>query len=109
MDYYYRYSDIEYADGRKIRIEAVPILKRTVKGVWIGYSEDTKRWVGNDWKKQWACPDVESAQRSYLARKRRQVAILRARLAEAETFLNMAKAGQFEKYVAHFGFSIGGY
>jgi hypothetical protein len=93
MEYWYRMEDKLYASpvdefgepvgGPTLTVEvyAYPVLKHTKKGVWLhcGFGI-IKRFVLNNAKKQWASPTLEEAKASFLARKKRQEAIYKARI-----------------------------
>lgn len=70
------------------------VLSRTPKGVWLSrysFGTEAKRFVLHDARKRYACPTVEEAAKSFLARKARQAAILRARLRRVEAAVRLFK------------------
>ena len=112
--YWYRYVDWAMAapldeydmprgrGGVHIHCERYPVIKETPKGVWLQLSgfrnfrsmEPEKRWVSRSSRKQFACPTKEEAMTSFLARKRRQAGIYRARAAYAEHALAVGREMQ---------------
>ena len=75
------------------------VVSVTPCGVWLRTGElnarrPGERWVRRDAHKRWACPTKEEALRSYRARKRRQIKILRAQLREAKAALQLTQDGQ---------------
>jgi hypothetical protein len=91
---WYRYEDVQYASqlneydepigpGRlEVKLREIPVIKHTPKGVWIGYGNGIleKKFVLRDSRKRYACPTIEEAKESFIARKKCQVGIYRARL-----------------------------
>lgn len=62
-----------------ISLDAYPVLRETAKGVWLWDRDEVRqRFVLREGKKQWACPTVNDALASFLARKRRQLSLLRS-------------------------------
>jgi hypothetical protein len=76
-----------------------PVLSLTPKGVWIDVY-GTKRFILSMAKKKWACPSKKDALTSFIARKKRQRAILRAHLKEAEEALKLAENYPIDKLVS---------
>ena len=94
---WYRCEDIRYSSGTdewgdplpgpgrlEIRLYEYTVLRHTPKGVWIngGYSS-RGRFVLRDANKRYACPTIEEARVSFLARKRRERDIHAARARQA--------------------------
>ena len=65
-----------------------PVVKSTLKGVWIDVW-GKKKFILNDARKQWASPSPEKALESYQARKRRQIGILEHQLNRAKIALTL--------------------
>ena len=93
---WYRYEDRRYSDPNfddyepssysshvRVVLRKYPILRHTPKGVWLGWSEYDRRFVLKSARKRFACPTIEEAKESFLARKRRQISIYEARLRDA--------------------------
>ena len=96
-DTFYRYEDVKYAppldefdnpcgDGElKVELRHFLVSKRTPKGVWLVpvYGKyvcgDSPRFMLNDSHKRFACPTVEQARESFIARKRKQARIYQSR------------------------------
>lgn len=101
--YWYRVRDGRYAppldewdrpvgSGRTyLSVERYQVLKETSKGVWLGSTRYGKRFVLRDSRKRFACPTVAEALTSFLARKKRQLGILRAQQDQVETAIHMAQ------------------
>lgn len=111
--YWYRYEDRRtagYVDecgdslpgsgSLEVRLWRYPVLKETPRGVRLGggasLTGDPKgRFVNREATKMFACPTEGCARKCFLARKRRQAAIYRARLRDAEAAIRMAESGEF--------------
>lgn len=79
----YRADYTRYTDGPRVFIESFMVVKETPCGYWIELHEgDGSRWVSATGKKRYAYPTVEEALAGWRARKHRQIAILRAKIAE---------------------------
>ena len=76
----------------RIRHQQFRVLRKTPCGVWIneGYRE---RFILTDARKHFACPTVEEAKASYIARKGRQIRILSGKLRKAKLALAMISKG----------------
>lgn len=97
---WYRYEDVRYAssidefdqplgDGYlEVKLREYPVFKHTAKGVWLGWASRDKFVLKNS-RKQYACPTIEEAKQSFIARKKRQASIYRARLRDAEKALEI--------------------
>lgn len=93
-DYYYRIEDYLTAapldefdnptgpPNLNITIRRYKVERYTPKGVQLGYAFGT-RFVLHDARKKWACPTLELALESFIARKQKQVALLQARVHRA--------------------------
>jgi hypothetical protein len=96
----YRYEDTEHAApfnefgesrGRgtvRVTLSTYRVVSTTPKGAWIrldGWGE--KRFVLATARRRFACSTVEEAYESFVARKRRQISIYRARIDRAERAL----------------------
>lgn len=93
MDYLYRYKETRWSESKLMLIQfKFPIISRTKCGAWVD-DMGRKRFVNLNARKRYACPTEAEALESYHARKRRQIRILKARLAEAETALTLAHDG----------------
>lgn len=94
------YTDVcgEYVStGSYVRLQLreYQVIRRTPKGVRIDDYRGSEhgRFISSEWNKQWACPTVEEARRSFIARKRRQARILEARLRQARAAMQLAEEG----------------
>ena len=98
-EHWYRYRDYrsgggEDYDGSYSRAEIVcdkfRVLKHTPKGVQLEYEHHKPRFVLLDARKRFACPTEEEAMVSFLARKKRQLSILKAQAKHVEEVLRLA-------------------
>jgi hypothetical protein len=104
--FFYRYEDRQYEDGPRISLLTYIFEKETPSGYWIGsnwpfgyYSTlYRRRWISKTSVKKYAYPTKEKALLGYLARKRRQIAILKSQLESAEICFNMAAGELNEKF-----------
>lgn len=93
----YRYNDYP---GGVVLEEQYRIVKRTPKGVWIelpSYPPKTK-FVLTNAKKRFAHETLEGAKKSFFARKRRQLAILSARIDSIQEAVQAMKEGRISDY-----------
>lgn len=110
---YFRYSEVlrgtgytdqwgEYVSTGSyvaLQLQEFQVIKHTPKGVRIqdyhyrGGTLETGRLICHDWNKKWACPTVEEARLSFIARKKRQARIYEARLRQAKEALQLAEDG----------------
>lgn len=96
---FYRYEEIlYYGDGCKLIIRTFDLIEETPCGYWIGKNIDDefllyhekKRWVSKTSRKRFAYPTKKEALDNFIARKHRQIAILKARIREAKMALTVA-------------------
>ena len=99
-EFWFRYDSVRYAssldefecpvgDGHlEVKLRKFPVLKHTPKGVWINGWRG-RRFVLRDARKRYACPTLEEATESFIARKKRQAGIYRARLRDAEEAIKL--------------------
>lgn len=98
MNQLFRYQDTQYAapvnefdepcgEGRlEVKLYAYPVVSTTPKGAWI-YVSFNRKFVNLTARKRFACPTIEEAKQSFIARKKAQARILSARLARAQKAL----------------------
>lgn len=79
---------IDRMTGR-ICVYEIIVTKETPKGYWI---DDGEKWVSKTATKRYAYPTHKEAIHSFLHRKRRQVAILKTSLKNANKFYSLAHA-----------------
>ena len=77
-----------FCEGR-IDLEVWREVKKTPKGAWIERAYGIRKFVLDHGRKRYAWPTKEEAWESFLARKRKQVQILRRQLVAAERALEM--------------------
>ena len=82
---FYRYQEIVYHDiGVKVEKKEFILIKETPKGYWITYTWDKKqeykRWVSSSARKRFAYPTKEEAMIAFIARKKRQITILKGQI-----------------------------
>ena len=102
MEEWYRYEDRHYAPHVNefdeaegpgevvVELLRFQVVKHTPKGVRLGINR--RRLVLHGSHKRYACPTVEEARVSFLARKRKQLRIYRSRCRDAE--IAIAKMGE---------------
>jgi hypothetical protein len=108
---HYRVQGSLEPEGLLIKAEKYRVVKETPKGYWVvgpyaptwlTVEELRKRkfakWVSKNSGKRLCYPDITSAVRSFLLRKKRQVSMLKLQLEQAETALE--KAELYEKATA---------
>ena len=78
-----------------VHIHRYPIIKRTPCGMWIDVYGD-KKFVLLTATKQFACESIELAKQSFVARKKRQLAIYQAKMRKVVAALALADDDQFE-------------
>lgn len=69
-----------------VYVHAFPVISRTPKGTWIDYY-GARRFVLTTARRQFACPTLDLAKASFIARKNRQVRILKAQIHTVERAL----------------------
>lgn len=102
-DIWYRFAECrvsngvdEYENGlghhMEVRCNTYRVVRRTPKGAWIVqvWGKNTsgrKRFVLTASHKHYACPTVDEAKASFRARKKKQISIYSARIADAKKAL----------------------
>lgn len=85
----YRFDDSMYSESSVHLVRRTfPVTKWTKCGAWIDHYGD-KKFVLLTARKRFACRTVEEALQCFRARKKRQVYILRWKLARAEAALKL--------------------
>jgi hypothetical protein len=102
-EYWFRYESKRFAPpvdefgnsiglGRiEVRILRFPVVKVTRKGAWLDVGLDKNRFVLKDGNKRFACQTRQEALQSFVARKLRQISILRVQLSGAEDALRIVR------------------
>ncbi len=105
MEYFYRIEDHLYASFSdeygessfpptvKLTVIKIPLIKRTPKGAWIGYTEGSKKFVLLTANKRYALPTMEEAKESFLARKKKQISIYESRVTHAKRAIALCEKG----------------
>lgn len=77
----------------KLRVDKYQVINVTPKGYTIALKgwPQVKRFVNSSSKKKFACVTIEEAEKCFLARKRRETAILSARLDHIEKAVKLVK------------------
>ncbi|NTU49579.1 MAG: hypothetical protein HGA87_01550 [Desulfobulbaceae bacterium] len=92
---FYRYDAYVWGDFLSVgmRCEEYRLIRETPKGYWIEdeWSID-KRWVSKTARKRYAYPTKAEALDSFIARKRRQISILRHQAKHAQEKYDYATA-----------------
>ena len=68
------------------------IMKQTPKGVWLEYGYEKDKFVLRDARKRFACPTIEEAKISFIARKKRQLGILEVQAKDVRKVLVLAES-----------------
>lgn len=94
MDEIYDTRPIEASKSVRLYMDSYPVIKHTACGVWIARGYLGKKFVNLGAYRKWAAPTKEEAMKSFVERKRRQVAILSHQLliAEASLYLKAENA-----------------
>jgi hypothetical protein len=73
------------------------VVRETPKGVWLAVCPpfSDKRFVRTDARRRFACPTVEEAKASFIARKNRQASIYQTRRERAEEAIRIVKGRAF--------------
>lgn len=98
-EYWFRYDDVRYSvmnddygdsfsTHMKIELRKYPVIKHTATGVWLVGSLG-KRFVKRECRKRYAAPTLALAKESFIARKKKQAAIYRARAEQAERAIRL--------------------
>ncbi len=99
-EYLYRYNDVMHApsvdeydnpigSGRLVvELSKYRIVRKTPKGCWIYWSGLREKFVLLTGRKRFACETQDEAMDSFVARKSRQIKILKAQLERAELALS---------------------
>jgi len=102
-EYWYRLVDRlegdEYTTFVTVRACKLAVIKHTPQGVkliGINHGRGNPRLVLHSSRKKWACPTLEEAVASFIARKKRQARIYAARAANADYAHDLAVTGDFE-------------
>jgi hypothetical protein len=92
----YRYVNMQDV----VLLETHYVAKRTPKGAWITDKFDfrKKRFVLDTGRKRFAYPTKEEAKESFLARKRRQLFILKAQVENVELAVLALKEDRIADY-----------
>lgn len=95
---FYRYEEQRFTEEEKVVERTFHLLKETPCGWWIviprtsilQWGKPVKKWVSKTARKRYAYPTRKEAIRNFLARKRRQIAILKWRLEMVEEAQRLA-------------------
>lgn len=90
-------EEFGFSSRRELSLREFQVIKETPKGAWIQMTFcGDKRFVRLDARKQYACPTIELARQSFIARKKRQIKILTKQLRNAEEALGFAEEWRAE-------------
>lgn len=90
---FYRYEDIVTdLDEVQIRLRTFQLIKETPFGYWIAYVRGRKKWMKKLSHRKYACLTKVEAMESFIARKKKQILILKAQLNVAEIALRQVEA-----------------
>ncbi len=99
-EYWYRYYDMQYAPSLdewdnpvgvgqvRVLLAEYSVLSLTPCGAWLLVNGD-RRWTKKDVIRHFACPTLEEAKESFVARKRKQISIYQARIVRAERAIKL--------------------
>lgn len=78
-------GDCESLDSLFVHVELdeYKVLRHTPTGVWIRtkrYERNSEKFICRAWRKRWACPTIEEARISFIARKKIQLSIYQHRI-----------------------------
>lgn len=105
---YYRYEERIFGtmneydpelhlESGRLDILHFPVMKETPCGVWIkipwidSMNGKGKKFILTNARKKYACPTIEDARESFMARKQRQIMILKGQLERARLALSLMK------------------
>lgn len=95
VEFWYRYEDKRFAAPHdefdnpiggpviEVHVFKFQVVKTTPKGVWLNVAEEC-RFVLRGATKRFACPTLDEAKASFVARKRKQIRIYQNRINLAE-------------------------
>lgn len=93
---YYRLEEVRYSSSTTLQVHTFEVLSRTPTGVRVNdyrsRASGKGRLISRSWHKQWACPTIDEAIKSFVARKTRQIDIYKARIAAAEEALHIVSS-----------------
>jgi hypothetical protein len=84
-------TELLYVSNRTLYFIEVPVVKVTPKGFWLDYY-GSRKFVRAEARKRWAYPTKQEALESFIARREKQLKILRSQISESTLFLGMALA-----------------
>lgn len=95
-EYYYRFWD----NKSGCHLDKYRVHRRTEKGVWLcaQKSNGLQAFVLNVANKKWACPTIEAARVSFLARKKFQINHLKNKLTDVEYAVKCMNEGVLERF-----------
>jgi GR25 family glycosyltransferase involved in LPS biosynthesis len=98
-------DDIRAAtNAMRLYRDSFPVIKHTKCGCWIDLGCGRKKFINLDAHRKWAHPSLEEAMKSFVARKKRQIVLLRLQLlkAEASVYLKAEDAHSLRIGMYHF-------
>lgn len=84
----YRFHDVATSLGTQVYLETYDILRHTPQGAWIKV-HGVEKFVRLTARKCYACPTLEEAKKSFLARKASQIKICSSQLRRAQQALDL--------------------
>ena len=81
VEYWYRFDSRVWRDYDRIKTVAITlyrfaVIRHTPRGVWLDYGIEKDKFVLANSRKRFACPTLDEAKESFLARKKVQLNIL---------------------------------
>jgi len=74
-----------------LELNTFEVLRHTPKGTWLDMGYENKKWVLRDARKRFAHPTKEEALVGFLARKRRQLKILKTQVTNVEAAIRLGE------------------
>ena len=93
---WYRLYETQFTDNTvRVFVDEIRVIKETPCGVWLyiytGYNK--KKFVLRNANKRYACPTLEEAKTSFIARKQRQIQINKSSIDRAEKAIKAVENG----------------
>lgn len=90
--------DQPYGEGTvEVKLQKYVVVRETLKGVWLvmqwgDFTGTEKKFVLVGSNKRYACPTIEEAYDSFMARKLKQISIYKARIKGVEKAIHAAES-----------------
>ena len=92
VEYWYRFDarvrrDYDRIKNVTITLYRFAVVRHTLRGVWLDYGFEKDKFVLVNSRKRFACPTLDEAKESFLARKRIQLNILEEQIEGVQRIL----------------------